>query len=82
MTRTKRKILLVSYYFPPSAEVGGIRPAKFAKFLPAFGWHPYILAVKDSYILSTDNSRLKDTENTTIFRTCVWKTPLEIAIQI
>ncbi len=32
-----RKILIVSYHFPPDASVGGMRPAKFAKYLAQFG---------------------------------------------
>lgn len=41
----KKRLLMVCYHFPPSTAVGGIRAAKFAKFLPDFGWEPIILTV-------------------------------------
>jgi len=55
-----RKILIVSYHFPPDASVGGMRPAKFAKYLPQFGWEPIVLTVKERYHPLTDHSKLKD----------------------
>ena len=44
-----KKLLLVAYHFLPDAEVGVIRPAKFAKYLPEFGHEPYVITVKDRY---------------------------------
>jgi len=41
-----KRLLLVSYYFPPSNTMGAVRIGKFAKFLPRWGWEPYILTVK------------------------------------
>src|SRR3989442_15801640 len=58
-----RKILIVSYHFPPDASVGGMRPAKFAKFLPQFGWEPIILTVKERYHSLTDQSKLKNLDS-------------------
>jgi len=55
-----RKILIVSYHFPPDASVGGMRPAKFAKYLPQFGWEPIILTVEERYHPRIDQSKLKD----------------------
>jgi len=55
-----RKILIITYHFPPDAAVGGMRPAKFAKYLPQFGWEPIILTVKQRYYRVTDLSKLKD----------------------
>jgi len=55
-----RKILIVSYHFPPDASVGGMRPAKFAKYLPQFGWEPIILTVEERYHPLIDQSKLKD----------------------
>lgn len=43
MSPIKKNILIISSSFPPQADVGGIRPAMFTKYLPEFGWTPYIL---------------------------------------
>lgn len=50
----------MSYHFPPDAGVGASRPAKFAKYLPACGWDPIILTVKEKYYPMTDRSRAAD----------------------
>ncbi|MFC1828181.1 glycosyltransferase [Thermodesulfobacteriota bacterium] len=39
-----KKILMITSAFPPEADVGGIRPAMFSKYLPGFGWHPLIFS--------------------------------------
>lgn len=52
-----RKILLISYHFPPSAEVGGLRVANFAKRLSRLGWDPYVLTVKERHLESLDPGR-------------------------
>lgn len=38
-----KRLLLVSYYYPPSPAVGSIRPRGLAKYLPAFGWEVLVL---------------------------------------
>ena len=38
-----RPILLITDTFPPQADIGGLRGAMFAKYLPKFGWEPYVL---------------------------------------
>lgn len=46
-----RKILLVAYHFPPVGGLGAAgsqRMHKFSKHLPAFGWSPTVLTVKES----------------------------------
>lgn len=43
MTRGPRRVLMVSYFFPPFRTVGGLRVSKHTKFLPAFGWEPVVL---------------------------------------
>src|SRR5438132_12370717 len=37
--------LLIAYHYPPSQAVGGIRPSKFARYLPVYGWQPTVLTV-------------------------------------
>ncbi len=41
MVETK-KVLIITYYWPPSAGSGVQRWLKFAKYLPDFGWEPVI----------------------------------------
>jgi len=38
-----KNILIITYYFPPNSEIGGIRPYGLAKYLTEFGWKPIIL---------------------------------------
>lgn len=37
------KVLIVSSVFPPQSDVGGLRPAMMVKYLPHYGWEPYVL---------------------------------------
>ncbi len=60
-----RKVLIIAYHFPPDAAVGGIRPAKFAKYISDFGWEPFILTVREKYYEQLDGSKLQEIENKT-----------------
>ena len=40
-----RRLLLITYYFPPSGGSGVQRALKFAKYLPEMGWMPTVLTV-------------------------------------
>lgn len=55
-----KKVLIISYHFPPDAAIGALRPSKFAKYMPACGWDPIILTVKECYYPKTDQSKTKD----------------------
>jgi glycosyltransferase involved in cell wall biosynthesis len=37
------KVLIICGSFPPQSDVGGVRPAMMAKYLPRYGWEPYVL---------------------------------------
>ncbi len=39
---TSKRVLIITYYWPPSAGSGVQRWLKFAKYLPEFGWDPVI----------------------------------------
>ncbi len=39
-----RRLLYLSPYFPPQTRVGALRPLKFVRHLPTFGWAPVVLA--------------------------------------
>lgn len=38
-----KRVLIISYYFPPDGGVGPQRAMKFAKYLPQFGWDVSVL---------------------------------------
>ena len=42
-----KNALLVAYEYPPIGGIGVIRSLKFSKYLPAFGWHPHVLSVRN-----------------------------------
>jgi len=44
-----KKVLIITYYWPPSGGAGVQRWLKFAKYLPEFGWQPIILTVDPKY---------------------------------
>jgi len=41
-----RKVLIITFYFPPSSNIAALRARGLAKYLPKFGWHPYVLTPK------------------------------------
>lgn len=44
-----KKVLIITYYWPPSGGAGVQRWLKFAKYLPQYGWQPVILTVDPRY---------------------------------
>ena len=55
-----KKILMITYDFPPARTSGIYRPVKFVKHLRAFGWEPIVLTVKNPGVLAHDDTLLKD----------------------
>ncbi len=58
-----RKVLIVSYYFPPSGGPGVQRVLKFVKYLPQFGYKPVVLTVGDADFPAIDESLLNEIPN-------------------
>lgn len=56
----RRRVLLVSYHFPPVGGAGVQRPAKFAKYLPQFGWDVTVLRASNPSVPLLDPSLLDD----------------------
>jgi len=55
-----RRVLVTSYYFPPSGGSGVQRTLKFVKYLPQFGWEPIVLTVRDADYPARDESLLDE----------------------
>ena len=46
---TVQRLLAIHYYFPPLGGIGSIRALKFARYLPAYGWAPTVVAPRDGF---------------------------------
>jgi glycosyltransferase involved in cell wall biosynthesis len=72
-----KRVLLISYVFPPMAAVGGYRTIKYCKFLPEFGWRPTVLTVRSGYNVAYDPSLLQQIDRAvTVYRSGNWE-PLD-----
>jgi len=67
-----KKVLIITYYWPPAGGSGVQRWLKFSKYLPENGWKPYIFTpdspsfdVKDEDLLTDIHEEIE-----------VWKTPI------
>jgi hypothetical protein len=72
------KILLISYHYPPSMAVGGLRLANFAKYLPDHGWQPYVLTIRDRYLSQMDPQRLAGLSHAPVFKTSMLPTASDL----
>lgn len=76
---TKKKILIITYYWPPAGGPGVQRWLKFAKYLPEFGWKPIIYTPENPSYPLLDESLMKDIpEDLEILRTKIWE-PYQLA---
>lgn len=57
-----KKILIISYTYPPNPGVGGIRIKNFAKYFERYGYETFILTAKLPNILNDDTNRVIQTE--------------------
>ncbi|PHR49644.1 MAG: hypothetical protein COA32_00505 [Fluviicola sp.] len=75
----KKRVLIITYYWPPSGGSGVQRWAYFAKYLEQFGVVPIVLTVdpKKASYPSIDNDLLKDVEHIEVHRTSTFE-PLQI----
>lgn len=55
-----KKVLIVTYYWPPSGGSGVQRWLKFVKYLPSFGWQPYVFTPENPSVEIRDDSLLND----------------------
>ncbi len=64
------RVLLVTYYFPPSGGAGVQRPLKWVRYLPAAGVEPVVLTVRAGAYPHLDTGMLADVPaGTEVFRT-------------
>jgi glycosyltransferase involved in cell wall biosynthesis len=55
-----KRVLIITYYWPPSGGIGVLRCLKFAKYLRQFGWEPIIYTASNPQYPYIDHSNDKD----------------------
>jgi glycosyltransferase involved in cell wall biosynthesis len=61
-----KKVLLITYYWPPAGGPGVQRVLKFVKFLRGFGWEPVVLTVEQGDYPALDQSLEKEIPDGTV----------------
>jgi glycosyltransferase involved in cell wall biosynthesis len=58
-----RRVLLITYHFPPRATIGSVRPMGLAKYLSRYGWQPVVVTPRlpgatrpSEHVVETDYS--------------------------
>lgn len=77
----RRRVLLITYEFPPSLAIGGQTCNQLARYLPLYDWDPVVLTVKERYFPRRDDSREPGFPGR-IARTMVIPHPLDIYARI
>ncbi len=68
------KVLIITYYWPPSGGSGVQRWLKFVKYLPSFGWHPFVFTPDNPSFDVRDDSLLNDVPSeATVIRFPIWE---------
>jgi glycosyltransferase involved in cell wall biosynthesis len=76
-----KKILFISYHFPPDNAVGALRIVRFSRYLPSFGWEPLVLTLKDRY-RDRLGAGMKDVEHVTVVQTITLPRMKDIYLRI
>lgn len=66
-----KKVLIITYYWPPSGGAGVQRWLKFSKYLKEFNWEPIVLTVDEKYASypQLDESLSAEANSITTFKT-------------
>lgn len=58
--KKRKKVLIISYYWPPCGGIGVLRCLKLAKYLSEFGWEPVVYTAENAHYPSYDEGNFKD----------------------
>jgi glycosyltransferase involved in cell wall biosynthesis len=64
-----KKLLIITYYWPPCGGPGALRPVKFAKYLPQFHIDPIVLTRKNIAYHSFDEELEQQVKNVRVIKT-------------
>lgn len=69
-----KKVLIITYYWPPAGGSAVFRWLKFTKYLRDFGWEPIVYTAENGEYAEIDNSNQKDIpQDITILKQPIWE---------
>ncbi len=69
-----KKVLIITYYWPPAGGAGVQRWLKFVKYMRRYGWEPVVYTASNGEMPVIDESLLKDIPpGITILKTPIWE---------
>lgn len=74
MNPERKKVLIITYYWPPSGGIGVHRCLKFAKYLRDFGWEPIVYTAENAHYPYIDETNFAHIpENLTVLKHPIWE---------
>ena len=67
-----KKVLIISYYWPPNSGSGVQRWLKFSKYLKKNNWDPIIVTPKNPYSELFDEKLSEEIENINVLKFPIW----------
>ncbi len=69
-----KKVLVITYYWPPSGGAGVQRWLKFVKYMRGFGWEPVVYTAENGEMPVVDHSLEKDVPpSITVLKRPIWE---------
>jgi glycosyltransferase involved in cell wall biosynthesis len=69
-----KKVLVLTYYWPPSGGAGVQRWLKFVKFMHLYNWEPIVYTAQNGEMPVEDKSLMKDVpQNLQVLKTPIWE---------
>ncbi|WP_116106181.1 glycosyl transferase family 1 [Lewinella sp. IMCC34191] len=69
-----KRVLIITYYWPPSGGIAVLRCLKFAKYLRRYGWEPVIFTAENAHYPTFDASNEKDVPaDLEVIRQPIWE---------
>lgn len=57
-----KRVLIITYYWPPNGGAGVYRWLKMSKYLPAYGWQPVVYTPSNPEVVADDPGLLQDVD--------------------
>jgi hypothetical protein len=69
----KKKVLIITYYWPPAGGSGVQRWVKMAKYFSQQNWEPIVLCPKNPEYPILDESFLEEVKDIPVLQTKIWE---------